>query len=254
LIGFLKNSRSKWIEADRGWAVRQIEVSTDVFARIWGLREEGEDSEDQILRRVLLGQINQPAATLGAQEPGFIDRRHDIVFAHGFEIFRTYRGVPFSATAQDGYWHLSTGGRFSSLNELSRAVVQGSENAWMNWNFRDDKGVTKKISDLRDVARVGKRERSKKVRLQAEDREMLIWRECVVEALRLIGGSGHLEKIYSAVRHVRKIRMLPLPPSWEAIVRRELEYNSSDSGSFQGKNDLFQSVEGIGSGVWALRG
>jgi hypothetical protein len=32
---------------------RTISVSTDVFAQIWSLREEGENSEDAILRRVL---------------------------------------------------------------------------------------------------------------------------------------------------------------------------------------------------------
>jgi predicted restriction endonuclease len=38
-----------------------------------------------------------------------------------------------------------------------------------------------------------------------------------------------------------------------AIVRRELEYNSSDSESYQGRYDLFYSVNGIGEGVWGLR-
>jgi hypothetical protein len=38
-----------------------------------------------------------------------------------------------------------------------------------------------------------------------------------------------------------------------AIVRRELEYNSSDSESYQGRHDLFYSVKGIGEGVWGLR-
>ena len=33
--------------------MRTITISIDVFARIWALREAGEDSEDAILRRVL---------------------------------------------------------------------------------------------------------------------------------------------------------------------------------------------------------
>lgn len=35
--------------------MRNIKVSTDVFARIWSLREVDEATEDAILRRVLLG-------------------------------------------------------------------------------------------------------------------------------------------------------------------------------------------------------
>lgn len=79
---------------------------------------------------------------------------------------------------------------------------------------------------------------------------MLKWREEVLEALREIGGLGTLNSIYEAVRSRRSG---PLPASWQAIVRRELEYNSSDSASHQKRHDLFRSVNGIGGGVWALR-
>jgi hypothetical protein len=76
------------------------------------------------------------------------------------------------------------------------------------------------------------------------------WRNDVAAALQDIGGSGSLSEIYQAVRARRGER---LPRSWEAIVRRELEYNSSDSESYKERYDLFRSVNGIGSGVWALR-
>lgn len=33
--------------------MRNVEVSTEVFSRIWALRREGEESEDAILKRVL---------------------------------------------------------------------------------------------------------------------------------------------------------------------------------------------------------
>jgi negative regulator of replication initiation len=41
--------------------MRQIEVSTDVYARIWALRQAGEESENAILERVLFS--DSPAAT-----------------------------------------------------------------------------------------------------------------------------------------------------------------------------------------------
>ncbi len=79
---------------------------------------------------------------------------------------------------------------------------------------------------------------------------MSTWREDVETALRSIGGQGTLSQIYEAVR-ARVSR--PLPATWQAIVRRELEYNSSDSESYQQRYDLFFSVRGIGAGVWGLR-
>ncbi len=77
---------------------------------------------------------------------------------------------------------------------------------------------------------------------------MTIWRDDVRQALEEIGGSGTLAEIYEAISHIRT----ELPKSWQAIVRRELEYNSSDSESYKEKYDLFLSVDGIGAGVWGL--
>ena len=33
--------------------MRSINISTDVFAKIWSLRQNAEDTEDAILRRIL---------------------------------------------------------------------------------------------------------------------------------------------------------------------------------------------------------
>ncbi|MND34514.1 HNH endonuclease [compost metagenome] len=79
---------------------------------------------------------------------------------------------------------------------------------------------------------------------------MASWRDDVVEALQRIGGRGSLAEIYESVKLVREANR---PPTWQAIVRRELEYNSSDSKSHQKRHDLFRSVYGIGGGVWSLR-
>jgi predicted restriction endonuclease len=78
---------------------------------------------------------------------------------------------------------------------------------------------------------------------------MAIWRDDLTAALETLGGQGSLEQIYQAVQTIRE----KMPPSWQAIVRRELEYNSSDSVSFQKRHDLFYSVDGIGKGLWGLR-
>lgn len=80
-----------------------------------------------------------------------------------------------------------------------------------------------------------------------------LWRDDVRSALQNLGGTAHLLAIYEKVREIRRAAGRRLPPSSEAIIRRELEYNSSDSESFTGHHDWFRSAEGIGAGVWALR-
>lgn len=81
----------------------------------------------------------------------------------------------------------------------------------------------------------------------------LLWRDDVKHALQSLGGAAPLAAIYEKVREIRRAANRRMPPSLEAIVRRELEYNSSDSESFTGKLDWFKSVDGIGNGVWAIR-
>lgn len=139
--------------------MRTIEISTEVFAKIWAQRMSGEETEDQILSRLLGLKGEGPAK--------------------------------------------------KSIKVVHRRVVPNSP----------------------------------------PER----WRDDVREGLRRLGGSGHLKDLYHTVRSIRRENGRTVPANLEAIVRRELEYNSSDAGSYQGKRDWFLSVEGIGSGVWALR-
>ena len=76
------------------------------------------------------------------------------------------------------------------------------------------------------------------------------WTEDVITGLENLNGIAPLADIYS---ELRTLRPEPHPSSFDAIIRRTLESNSSDSDAFQGKKDLFYSVDGIGGGVWGLR-
>lgn len=82
-----------------------------------------------------------------------------------------------------------------------------------------------------------------------------IWREIVYEALERIGGSGSLGEIYVSVEtiFIEAGAIDEIPATWQAIVRRELEYNSSESESFQHRHNLFKPTKGIGAGHWSLR-
>lgn len=138
--------------------MRSIDISTDVFAKIWSLRVDGEESENQILRRVL----------------GLSDAK--------------------SASTQK---------RNSKVPKLK-------------WSKP-------------------------------------VWRDDVHSALEDLGGVASLREIYAAVRKIRLAAGRSLPVNLDAIVRRELEYNSSDASAFTGTRDWFHAVDGIGAGRWALR-
>jgi len=134
--------------------MRSITVSTDVYAAIWGARQQGEDSEDTILRRILkVPRDSSTKAANGRSMPdkiGFRDPRFGIILPGGFEIFRTYLGTDYRATAKDGSWVLAhTGKSYPSLNQLSRAIGAKVENAWNNWYFAGADGKRQLITSLR---------------------------------------------------------------------------------------------------------
>ncbi|PKR47971.1 HNH endonuclease [Thalassospira povalilytica] len=79
------------------------------------------------------------------------------------------------------------------------------------------------------------------------------WWECVELALINLNGLAPLKEIYAEVFSIRSKRQLSIPVSLEATVRKELEYNSSDSTNWRQSRDIFFSVHGIGNGVWGLR-
>lgn len=138
---------------------RSIEISTEVFAKIWSHRAEGEEDENAILTRLLGLNVSAPI---------------------------------------EGKGKIKT----------QRLVIPGTKT---------------------------------------------LWKHDVRAALKACGGEAHLREIYEKVRQIRIEQKRSVPVNLQAIVRRELEYNSSDSNVFTGNHDWFRSVGGLGKGVWALR-
>ncbi|MFZ1907322.1 MAG: hypothetical protein WAU56_18225 [Steroidobacteraceae bacterium] len=144
--------------------MRTITVSTNVFARIWACREEGEETEDAILDRVLPGKTDardslppQSAPNIG----GHTERRYGVHFPGGFEIFRTYLGKEYRAKAVNTGWILLNDSKtYQSLNELSKAVGAKIENAWVNWFYSAADGQRRPIATLRDPTKIMRRSRS----------------------------------------------------------------------------------------------
>ncbi len=230
--------------------MREIKISVDVFALIWAARKQGEDTEDTILRRVLLEKKDDTATPPSKRKQGgYFDNRNKVFFPEGFTIFRNHKGKSVTATVTFGRWVMDDGRKAKSINELSRKLLGLIENAWLAWQYRDENGRSRPINALREFE-----QRSNDTPpLSTQFTSKHTWRSDVFQALKELGGQAHLSALYEAVKKVRENRGANIPDSLEAIVRRELEYNSSDSETFLQRHDLFFSVEGLGSGIWGIR-
>ncbi len=102
-------------------------------------------------------------------------------------------------------------------------------------------------------------------RLQARDGSIVLqdisdncegdgtWKDDVCMGLERLGGRASLHQIYEEVRGLRRAAARTIPKTFEAVIRRTLEENSSDSASYKGRSDLFRMAEGKGAGIWELR-
>ena len=76
----------------------------------------------------------------------------------------------------------------------------------------------------------------------------------ITEALKSLGGKGHLNDICRVMKERGKLQSILTNPAWTNAVSREIQSHCTDAQSYvEGNDDLFYSVEGIGSGVWGLR-
>lgn len=73
----------------------------------------------------------------------------------------------------------------------------------------------------------------------------------VIEALNYYGGEATLNDMYS---YVKEHYGYDLPDDgYQSSLRKAIYQNSSDANLYQGKRDLFYTIEGKGSGIWGLR-
>lgn len=129
--------------------MKNIQISTGVYASIWANHEDGDETEDAILRRIL-GLEAKTSKNNSSEVRGFRDDRFGIVLSEGFEIFRIYKGKEYKAQASKGMWLLMhTGEYYPSLNQLSTALVPHNENAWQNWYYMGENGERCLVSSLR---------------------------------------------------------------------------------------------------------
>lgn len=76
-----------------------------------------------------------------------------------------------------------------------------------------------------------------------------MWTDDIKLALINLNGIGRNQEIYDEIQKIRP----NVSGDWQAVIRRTIQQNSSDTQSWSGNNDLFYSVNGIGQGIWGLR-
>jgi hypothetical protein len=132
--------------------MRSINITTDVYAAIWAARQPGEDTETDVLARVLgVRAAATQTSPHHSDRVGFRDSRFDITLPEGFEIFRNYKGTEYRAKAVGGRWvRQDTGHSYPTLNQLSLATSGNTENAWRNWYFMGRDGQRHLIEKLRN--------------------------------------------------------------------------------------------------------
>lgn len=74
--------------------------------------------------------------------------------------------------------------------------------------------------------------------------------ECIVQALRNLGGKGSLDEIYA---EFERVSGTVLTSTRKAGIRKNIEDHSSDSLNYKGREDLFYLVYGLGKGTWGLK-
>ena len=73
-------------------------------------------------------------------------------------------------------------------------------------------------------------------------------KEYIIEALENLGGEAHYSDIYDYILKNKA----KLPKSWKAIIRATIESYSINSDRYNGGENLFYTVEGLGKGIWGL--
>ncbi len=78
------------------------------------------------------------------------------------------------------------------------------------------------------------------------------WTDDLIKALEMLGGSAHLDDIEEYIKR-HSNRNFDNNHNIASTIRAELQSACSDAKQFRGKQDIFYSVKGFGTGIWGLR-
>lgn len=120
-------------------ATRMIAIDFDVHKAIEADRKSFNETENDVLRRLLgIGKVDEKAATPAV---GRAWASKGVVLPHGTELRMEYNGVQYSAIIDDGAW-TAGGKRFAGPSPAAAAVATTrsgrtpSLNGWIYWQAK----------------------------------------------------------------------------------------------------------------------
>lgn len=75
----------------------------------------------------------------------------------------------------------------------------------------------------------------------------------IISALKKLNGMGSLNEIYDAIEEEGKLNYIYSNINWKDNVRATIQRHCSQTKSYNGSEDLFCSVYGLGEGYWKLK-
>lgn len=76
---------------------------------------------------------------------------------------------------------------------------------------------------------------------------------CIIEALESLSGMGSLQEINDVIEKQNKLPSILTNNNWKDNVRATIQRHCSQTKSYNGAEDLFYSVYGLGEGFWGLK-
>jgi len=77
--------------------------------------------------------------------------------------------------------------------------------------------------------------------------------EAAIKAITELGGEAPYDEIYKKVESFGTVKGVQTNPLWQNSLRAAILSHSSDSETYNGKEDLFYQIGGVKSGKWGLR-
>ncbi len=75
----------------------------------------------------------------------------------------------------------------------------------------------------------------------------------ILAALCALGGQASLSALYQYMETRGNLPYIQTNANWRQSVSTTIQRHSSDTQTYDGAEDLFYSVNGLGSGIWGLR-
>ena len=111
--------------------IQSIDIDFAVWQHLTGLLMDGNDSYNQVLKRLLGKKANN---TLHFDNSSCVVK--GVEFPAGTELFMKHKGRTYQAKIEQGKFKLEDGRTFTSPSSAASAITGTSVNGWKVWSCR----------------------------------------------------------------------------------------------------------------------